>query len=83
MASNRALRVEDAAESKDMVLSVLDNVPGTALEIVVFNAGTALYAANLAASIGEGIDLAREVIASGAARAQLDAFARFTQDCAA
>ncbi len=83
MASNRTLRVVDSAESKDMVLSVLDNVPGTALEIVVFNAGTALYAANRAASIGDGIDLAREVIASGAARAQLDAFARFTQDCAA
>ena len=83
MASNRTLRVVDSTESKDMVLSVLDNVPGTALEIVVFNAGTALYAANRAASIGEGIDLAREVIASGAARAQLDAFARFTQDCAA
>ena len=83
MASNRTLRVVDSTESKDMVLSVLDNAPGTALEIVVFNAGTALYAANRAASIGEGIDLAREVIASGAARAQLDAFARFTQDCAA
>jgi anthranilate phosphoribosyltransferase len=83
MASNRTLRVVDSTESKDMVLSVLDNVPGTALEIVVFNAGTALYAANRAASIGDGIDLAREVIASGAARAQLDAFARFTQDCAA
>ncbi|MFT3961197.1 anthranilate phosphoribosyltransferase [Propionivibrio sp.] len=83
MASNRTLRVVDSAESKDMVLSVLDNVPGTALEIVVFNAGTALYAANRAASIGDGIDLAREAIASGAARAQLDAFARFTQDCAA
>jgi anthranilate phosphoribosyltransferase len=79
MASNRALRVLDSAESKDVVLSVLDNTAGTPLEIVIFNAGTALYVANRAASIGEGIALAREAIASGAARAKLDEFARFTQ----
>ena len=83
MASNRSLRVEDAAESKDVVLSVLDNLPGTALEIVVFNAGVALYVANSAESIGQGVALAREALASGAARAKLDEFARFTQGCAA
>ena len=83
MASNRALRVDSAQESKDMVLSVLDNVPGTAREIVVLNAGTALYAANAAESIGRGIVQAREAIASGAARAKLDEFVRFTQGLAA
>jgi anthranilate phosphoribosyltransferase len=83
MASNRSLRVEDAAESKDVVLSVLDNLPGTALEIVVFNAGVALYVANRAESIGQGVAMAREALASGAARAKLDEFARFTQGCAA
>ncbi|GHU03115.1 anthranilate phosphoribosyltransferase [Betaproteobacteria bacterium] len=82
MASNRALRVLDSAESKEVVLSVLNNTAGTPLEIVIFNAGTALYVANRAASIGEGIALAREAIASGAARAKLDEFARFTQACA-
>jgi len=79
MASNRVLRVEGAAESKDMVLSVLDNVAGTALEIVALNAGAALYVANRAESIGDGVTQAREAIASGAARAKLDEFARFTQ----
>ena len=83
MASNRSLRVEDAAESKDVVLSVLDNLPGTALEIVVFNAGVALYVANRAESIGQGVAMAREALASGAARAKLDEFARFTQGYAA
>ena len=83
MASNRSLRVEDAAESKDVVLSVLDNLPGTALEIVVFNSGVALYVANSAESIGQGVAMAREALASGAARAKLDEFARFTQSCAA
>ncbi|MDR3299231.1 MAG: anthranilate phosphoribosyltransferase [Candidatus Accumulibacter sp.] len=83
MASNRSLRVGDAAESKEMVLSVLNNTAGVPLETVVFNAGAALYAANRTQSIGEGIVLARETIASGAARAKFDAFIRFTQTCAA
>ena len=34
-------------------------------------------------AVGQGIEQAREAIASGAARAKLDAFARFTQACAA
>ena len=83
MASHRALRVADVTESRDMLLSVLDNIPGTALEIVVFNAGTALYVAGRAASIGEGVAAAREAIASGAARGKLDAVVRFTQGGAA
>ena len=83
MASHRALRVSDATESRDMLLSVLDNTPGTALEIVAFNAGTALYVAGRAATIGEGVTAAREAIASGAARATLASVVRFTQGCAA
>lgn len=79
MASSRNLRVEDAIESRAMLLSVLDNQSGPPRDIVVFNAGVALYAANLADSIGDGIARAREVIASGAARARLDQFVRFTQ----
>ena len=71
MASSRNLRVEDAIESRAMLLSVLDNQSGPPRDIVVFNAGVALYAANLADSIGDGIERAREVVASGAARARL------------
>ncbi len=45
----------------------------------IFNAGVALYAANLVDTIGDGILRAREIIESGAARAKLDEFVRFTQ----
>jgi len=83
MSSNRTLRVENAQESKEMVYSALANDAGTAREIVILNAGTALYAANVAESIPQGITLAREAIASGAARAKLDEFVRFTQAIAA
>ena len=79
MVSNRGLRVADAHESKDMVLEALANTPGTPREIVILNAGAALYAANLAASIADGIGRAREAIASGAARAKLDEFVSFTR----
>ena len=46
---------------------------------VTLNAGTALYAANLAHSIADGIRRAQEVIANGAAREKLDTFVRFTR----
>ena len=72
MKSNRGLKVKDAAESKEMVLEALDNVEGTPREIVALNAGAALYAAGIAASIGEGIERARVAIASGAARRKLE-----------
>ncbi|AJE97888.1 anthranilate phosphoribosyltransferase [Pandoraea apista] len=79
MVSNRSLKVGSAEESKTMLIEALDNKAGTAREIVTLNAGTALYAANRAASIADGIAMARESIASGAARAKLDAFIAFTQ----
>ncbi|MCF8176294.1 MAG: anthranilate phosphoribosyltransferase [Burkholderiaceae bacterium] len=78
MVSNRSLRVADAAESKAMLIESLDNTPGTPREIVTLNAGAALYSANLADTIGDGIAKAREAIASGAARKKLDAFVAFT-----
>jgi anthranilate phosphoribosyltransferase len=79
MVSNRGLKVADAQESKTMLLAALENRSGIAREIVALNAGTALYTANLAASIGDGIVKAREVIASGAARKKVDEFVQFTQ----
>ena len=79
MSSNRSLRVTNAEESKAMLNSTLANDSGTAREIVVLNAGTALYVANVTPSIPHGIELAREAITSGAARAKLNEFVRFTQ----
>ena len=79
MASNRALRVETPEQSMAMLRGVLDNVAGAPRDIVVLNAGAALYAANVAGSIAEGIERAREALASGAAKAKLAQFAAFTQ----
>jgi len=82
MKSNRGLKVTDATESKEMVLEALRDADGTPREIVALNAGTALYASGRASSIGEGIERAREAIASGAAMRKLDAFVRATQSLA-
>ena len=79
MASNRALRVETPEESVTMLRAVLDNQPGAARDIVLLNAGAALYAANVASSIAEGIERAREALASGAAKAKLAQFIAFSK----
>ncbi|TCV92057.1 anthranilate phosphoribosyltransferase [Luteibacter rhizovicinus] len=79
MASSRNLRVENAEESKAMLLEAISGVPGVAHDIVCLNAGAALYAADVSASIAEGIELARATIASGAARVKMDAFVAATQ----
>jgi anthranilate phosphoribosyltransferase len=65
-----------------MLLGVLNNQPGAAKDIVVLNAGVALYAANVAPSMAEGIALARQAIESGAARAKLDALIQLSGELA-
>jgi anthranilate phosphoribosyltransferase len=83
MASNRTLRVETSEQSKAMLLGVLDNQPGAARDIVILNAGAALYAANVADSIQSGIHLARAALESGAAKARLQQLISITQALAA
>ena len=79
MAASRNLQVADAEQSKAMLLEVLDGRPGLARDIVALNAGAALYVAGVADSIDTGVDIARATIASGAARAKLDAFVAATR----
>lgn len=79
MFSNRGLKVNNAQESKTLLLQALDNVAGTPRDIVIFNAGAALYAANVVKDLPSGIDKAREAIASGAARDRLDAYVTFSK----
>jgi anthranilate phosphoribosyltransferase len=71
MASNRALKVETPEQSKAMLLGVLDNVSSAAKDIVILNAGVALYAANVVDSMAAGVEKARNAIESGAAKAKL------------
>ena len=79
MVSNRGIRVSSREESRDRVLEALNNEPGTARDIVAFNAGLAIYVGNKADTIKQGIDMAFEHIASGQARAKLDDFISLTR----
>ena len=71
MADLRSIRVDSPEQSRAMLVDVLDNRDGPARDIVVLNAGAALYAAEVAGSIADGIAKARIAIESGSAKAKL------------
>jgi len=79
MTSSRNLRVDSSAESVAKIYEALDNKTGAARDIVILNSGTALYASGVVDSIAKGVSKATESIASGAARAKLEEFAKFTR----
>ena len=78
-ASLAELAVDNAEASLVMVKSVLDNQDSAAKDIVLLNAGAAIYAANLTDTLAAGIEKARYVIASGEAKAKLDALIAYSQ----
>lgn len=67
------LAVDGAQQSLTMVQSVLAGEPGAAMDIVLLNAGAAIYVAGCAPDLATGIGRAREVIMCGAARDKLAA----------
>ena len=79
MADLKTIRVDSPEESRRMLLGVLDDAAGPARDIVLLNAGAALYVAGVASTIGDGVEKARQAIASGAARSRLDAYVAATQ----
>jgi anthranilate phosphoribosyltransferase len=78
MASNRALRVDTPEQSMQMLKDVLAGKPGPAADIVAINAGAALYAADVAATLEAGLDKAREALACGAAQRKLEELVQAT-----
>ncbi|MBS1191509.1 MAG: anthranilate phosphoribosyltransferase [Rhodocyclaceae bacterium] len=75
----KVLQVSNVEESKAMLLGALENKLGPARDIVALNAGASIYVAGLADTLADGVDKAFEAIASGAARAKLDAFVACTR----
>lgn len=69
-----SLRVNDAVESAARIRAVLAGEPGPARDITRLNAGAALYAADVAPTLKDGIALATSVIDSGAAERRLQDF---------
>ena len=74
-----AIKVEGPEDSVKTIIGVLDNQPGAARDIVVLNAGAAIYVAGLAGSLKDGMARADAAIASGEARNRLDRLVVLTQ----
>jgi anthranilate phosphoribosyltransferase len=74
-----ALKAMNAQASVDIIRRVLDRQHGPARDIVILNAGAALYAANVADSLTNGIERAREALDSGKAANTLATFIDTTQ----
>ena len=77
-----AIQVKDAAESKARVEAVLANEAGPSRDVVVLNAAAALYVSGVAPSLWDGVALAHDALATGAARAKLDQLVRLTRSFA-
>ena len=73
-----SLRVDSTKEAQDMLLSVLDNHPGPARDIVLLNAGAAIYVAEKADSWIQGVEVARDMLTSGAAKQKMQALVEFS-----
>ena len=72
------ITVQNSEQSKELLLSVLENQPGTALDIVLLNAGAAIYVSGITNSLELGVEKARTVIKKGLAREKLQELIQFT-----
>ena len=76
--SMESITVQDSAHSLQLIRDALSGTSGPAYDMVALNAGATLYAADMASSIADGVDLAREVLNSGKALDKLGELAKLT-----
>jgi anthranilate phosphoribosyltransferase len=67
----QSIRVQNAEQSRQIALAVLAGETGPARDIVLLNAGAAIYVAGLVANLTVGIASASRVIDSGDAKNKL------------
>jgi anthranilate phosphoribosyltransferase len=72
----------DPAANAAVTRSVFEGADGPDADLVLLNAGAAIYAAGRAEDLKAGVELARETIASGAAARTLDEYIRVTGELA-
>jgi anthranilate phosphoribosyltransferase len=70
------------ADNAAIARAIFDGEPGPRADLVLLNAGAAIYAAGTAAGLREGVEAARETIASGAAARTLDDYVRISGELA-
>ncbi len=70
--------VRDSAHSLEMIKQALGGTEGPAFDMVALNAGATLYAADMAADIAAGVEMAKNIMKSGAALDKLTQLATMT-----
>jgi anthranilate phosphoribosyltransferase len=76
------IQVENSEQSRAVLQSVLDNQPGPALDIVLLNAGAAIYVSGVAGTLQEGVERARAAVESGDAKEKLRQLVEITHQVA-
>lgn len=79
----KTIQVENAAQASEMLDDVLVGKAIPARDIVLLNAGAGIYVAGLASNMQQGMDMAREMIDSGAAQTKLEQLVALSQTLAA
>jgi anthranilate phosphoribosyltransferase len=77
-ASLSSLAITNAQSSLEIIRQVLHNQPGPARDIVVLNAGAAIYAADLVGTLEQGMQRAQQVLADGSALAKFEALIAYS-----
>ncbi len=77
-ASIDPMRVSSPAESLAIVQRVLGGESGAASDFVALNAGAALYAADRASSLADGVAAARQILQSGRALERMQQYVALT-----
>jgi anthranilate phosphoribosyltransferase len=81
--SLEGLVVENAEQSLALIKEALVDTESAASQMLALNAGAAIYAADIATSLKDGIAMAQDVMASGLALEKMKEFIEFTQMAAA
>lgn len=77
--SLEGLQVNSSSESFALIESAFAGENAKAIDMIALNAGAALYAADIANTLGEGVAKAKETILSGGAAAKVKELAEFSQ----
>jgi anthranilate phosphoribosyltransferase len=70
----------DAAQNASIVRDVLDGRRGAARDVVLLNAGAALFVAGAASSVRDGIGMAASAVDRGAAKTTLESMVRSSRE---
>lgn len=76
----KELKVDNAEQSLQLIKEAFSGKKGAASDIIALNAGAAIYAADIAASLSQGIELAQDAMLDGSAQIKLEELIKLTNE---